>query len=337
MQLLASAASSRLILAHFDQIGLDERQLGLGYIDPALRRSSGPLRVSARLSMDLLEAAAERLGQPDFGLRHALWLNLRGLDSISLLWDHVRSVAQWYDLARNYVHLENNAVGYSLAEEEDNFALVHEILPILRPGARQASFTFLTMTARVFREVLGAAWSPQRVEFMAPRPDEASLFRAFFRCRVEFEAPRDALVVTREDFTRPLARYSPELVAYFESQLRSQSATQTPGLEEQVYGVLLAEMAGGPPSLSQIASRLALTPRTLQRRLSRLGETYGDLLRKARGEVVAAHLRQTPRTSLARLAHELGLSDATAASRFLRQSGVSARGHDGGRRGMSGA
>jgi AraC-like DNA-binding protein len=318
MELLASAASSRLILAHFDRLGLDERRLGVGYIDPALRRSSGPLRVSARLSMDLLEAAAQELGQPDFGLRHALWLNLRGLDSISLLWDHVGSIAQWYGLARKYVHLENNAVGYSLAEEEDDVALIHEILPVLRPTAVQASFSFLTMTARVFREVLGPAWRPRRIEFMAPPPDDPSLFRETFRCRVEFEAPRDALVVTREAFHRPLARHNPDLVRFFEAQLQSQAATRSRSLRDVVFAVLVSELAGGPPGLSQIASRLALTPRTLQRRLVQAGTTYGDLLAMARSEVASAHLRRAPRPTLSRLAHEMGLSDATAASRFLR-------------------
>lgn len=318
MELLANAASSRLILAHFDRLGLDEHSLGIGYIDPALRRSSGPLKVSARLSMDLLEAAAERLGAADFGLRHALWLNLRGLDSISLLWDHVGSIAEWYGLARRYVHLENNAVGYGLTEEDGDVVLIHDILPVLRPSAIQASFSFLTMTARVFREVLGSAWRPRRVEFMAPRPADPTLFHRFFRCRVEFESPRDALVVSSREFHQPLDRHNPELVRFFEAQLRIQAATLSRGPRDVVFAVLMSELAGGPPGLAQIASRLALTPRTLQRRLARAGTTYGELLSLARREVASAYLRRTPRPSLSRLAHEMGLSDATAASRFLR-------------------
>ncbi len=332
MELVASAASARQILSHLDALGLDDRELDVGFVDPALRRSTVPLQVSARLSFDLLEAAAHHLDLPDFGLRHGLWLNLRGLDSISLLWDHAGSVAQWYGLARKYVHLENNAVGYEVAHEGEDVALVHDVLAVLRPGAAQATFSFVTMTARVFREMLGPAWTPVRVEFTAPRPTDTSLFRSFYRCRVEFDAPRNALVVRRADFERPLPRHNPELVTFFEQQLRRQIETRSTAIEDLVIGLLMSRMAGTPPSLEAIAGRLCMTARTLQRRLRAAGTSYGQLLARARRDIAAAHQRRTPPTPLSRLAHELGFADATAASRFLRGCRLASPGHGRSRR-----
>jgi AraC-like DNA-binding protein len=174
------------------------------------------------------------------------------------------------------------------------------------------------MTARVFREVMGSSWTPVRVEFMGKRPADTRLFKAFFRCRVEFDAPRNALVVTRSDFERPLQRHNPELVDFFEYQLRRQSAAWPVQIDDLVTGLLMSELAGGPPSLAQVASRLGLAPRTLQRRLAAGGTSFGDLLAAARRDVAEAHLRRMPRTPLSWLAFEMGLSDATAASRFLR-------------------
>ncbi len=327
MELIASAASARQILAHLDALGVDERRLEVGYVDPALRRSSGPAQVSARLSFDLLEAAARHLARPDFGLQHGLWLNLRGLDSISLLWDHAGSVAEWYGLARKYVHLENNAVGYDVAREGEDVALVHDVLAALRPDAAQGTFSFVTMTARVFREMLGPGWTPVRVEFMAPRPADVSLFRSFYRCRVEFDAPRNALVVRRADFERPLPRHNPELVTFFEQQLRRQIESRSTAIEDLVIGLLMSRMAGTPPSLEAIAARLGMTARTLQRRLRAAGTSYGQLLARARRDIAAAHLGRTPPTPLSRLAHELGFSDATAVSRFLRGCRSASPGH----------
>jgi AraC-like DNA-binding protein len=324
MELIASAASARQILAHMDGLGVDVRTLNVGYVDPALQRSSAPVQVSARLSFDLLEAAARHLHQPDFGLRHGLWLNLRGLDSISLLWDHAGSVAEWYSLARKYVHLENNAVGYEVVHEGEDVALVHDVLAVLRPGATQGTFAFVTMSARVFREMVGPAWTPVRVEFMGPRPADTTLFRSFYRCRVEFDAPRNALVVKRSDFEQPLPRHNPELVTFFEQQLRRQVATHSTQPEDLVTGLFMSNMAGSPPSLDAVAGQLGMTGRTLQRRLRSKQTSYGRLLAKARDDIAAAHLRRTPPTPLSRLAYELGFSDATAASRFLRNSRANA-------------
>jgi AraC-like DNA-binding protein len=318
MELVASAAGARQVLAHLHELGIDPQDLGVGYIDPALRQSRAPRRVSARLVIDLLEAAAHRLGQPDFGVRHALWRNLRGLDAISLTWDHVGSLAEWYRLAQRYIHLENSAVRYDISDDGEQVALVHDVIAVLRPHATQASFTFLTMTARVFRELLGARWTPRRVEFTSPPPADTTLFRQFFRCRVAFSADRNALVVDRADFERPLSRHNPDLVRFFEQQLSARANATHDRLEDQVAWILMSELAGRPPSVSQVAARLGLSSRTLQRRLHAAGSSYGALLLRARQQTAAAHLGRSPRTSLARLGFELGFSDETAASRFRR-------------------
>ena len=318
MELVASAAGARQVLAHLHELGIDPRDLGVGYIDPALRRSQAPRRVSARLVIDLLEAAADRLEEPDFGLRHALWRNLRGLDAISLTWDHVGSLAEWYRLAQRHIHLENSAVRYDIADEGEQLALVHDVIAVLRPHATQASFTFLAMTARVFRELLGARWMPRRVEFMSGPPADTRLFKEFFRCRVEFSADRNALVVDRADFERPLSRHNPDLVRFFERQLSSRANAPQDRLEDQVAWILVSELAGSPPSVSQVAERLGLSSRSLQRRLHAANSSYGALLLRARQETATAYLERSPRMPLAKLGFELGFSDETAASRFMR-------------------
>jgi AraC-like DNA-binding protein len=320
MELVASAASTRLILANLDRLGVNPDALGVGTIDPALRRTTAPMQVPAHLSFDLLESAARHLGQPDFGLRHALWLNLRGLDSISLLWEHTLSIEHWFRLASRFIHLEHTGLSYRVSRHRNDVALVHDILAHLRPQATQASFTFLTMTARVCRERLGSAWTPRRIEFMAPRPRDISQFRKYFRCPISFGARRDAVILAQKDFERPLPRHNPELVRFFEHRLKAQSAARAQPAEDTVFAVLMSEMAGGPPGLQQIAARMGMTSRTLQRHLSKAGTTYGQLLARARTDVANALARRKVPSTLAQLAHHLGFSDATAASRFLRLS-----------------
>src|SRR5882672_11284564 len=61
VQLIAEAAGARQFLAYLDHIGLDERALNLGEINPALRKSSAPMAIAARFVVDLMEEAAEFL------------------------------------------------------------------------------------------------------------------------------------------------------------------------------------------------------------------------------------------------------------------------------------
>jgi AraC-like DNA-binding protein len=115
-----------------------------------------------------------------------------------------------------------------------------------------------------------------------------------------------------------LPRHNPELVDFFRLRLQDQSSAWQAPLEDRVLQILRSDLAGGPPNLTRIADRLGLSSRTLQRRLASGGASFADLLLRARREIVAAHRRRATPTPLSRLAFELGLSDATAASRFIR-------------------
>ncbi len=316
MELLASASGARQILAHFDEINLTENMLGLEPL--AIRGADRPLGISARVSIDLLERAAAHLGQPDFGLRHALWLNLRGLDSISLLWDHVGSVGEWYDLASRYVHVENNAVSYERQSEGDEVALLHQIVAIYRPTAVQMTLFLVALTARVFRARFGPRWAPERVEFAFAAPPDLAGLREFFRCRLEFGSARNALVVKRSDLQRPLTPHDPELVAFLKRSLATFAEQRDFGLIDTVERSIAFNLRGKAPSLSDTAALLMLSPRTLQRRLAAHGTSHAKLLEKARRDYVLASRASSARATLAQLAFELGFSEATAASRFVR-------------------
>ena len=318
MDLIASASNVRQVLAYFDAIGLDERRLRVGPIDPRLRRMQGPVRVSASLIIDLLEAGAKETGQSDFGLRYGMWLNLRGLDAISLLWDQAGSIAAWFQLAQRYVHLENNALRYDLVRDGDEVALIHDIVAVLQPRAMQTTFAFVALTIRVFHEVIGTDWCPLRVELRCAPPTDIALVRKFFRCPIIFEAPHNAIHVRVRDFERELPGRRPELLSFFEDLLRKQNFSWSPNLDTNVEQILMAELAGGAPTLPHVASRLAMSPRTLQRQLAARGTSFGELLTKVRLEIAESRLSQRPRVPLAQLAYDLGLSDPTAVSRFLR-------------------
>ena len=318
MDLICNATPLRRLLRYFDELGIDERSLKVGHIDRRLRGSTAPLRHSARLTLDLLEAAALRTGRADFGLQFGIWLDPRGIDVISLLWEQARSVSEWYGLCRRYIHLENNALAYELATEGENVALIHDVVAVLRPRATHFTYAFVVLTLQVFRTVIGSRWNPVAVEFRSARPADTRPFRRFFRCPLRFGAERTALVVRREDFERELPGGNPNLMAYLEGQLARESGSWSGLLEDQIEHVLMSELSGRPPTLAQLAERFAMSPRTLQRRLAQRGTSYGELLTRVRREVAGTHLQAVPRTPLAQLAAELGFADATQASRFMR-------------------
>jgi AraC-like DNA-binding protein len=326
MELISDAASVRQFLAYLDHIGLDERTLGLGEIDQALRKTTAPMAISARLVVDLMEAAAAFLQRSDLGVHYAEWLDPHGFGPLGLLGESCTTYADRFRLSHRFVHLQNNALSFDRVKEGDDIVVLCAVHPLLRPNAGQYVETIVAFSVRNARALLGARWDPVRVEFAHAPPPAASTQARYFRCPVHYQSDRDAFIVTGADFHRRLPQGNQDTVAFLERHLASQEDRWPTDLRGQVENLIAAQLAGGGVSLARIAALLAMSPRTLQRRLAEQGDDFGAILAFVRTQVARTHLAQTPPLPLARLGHLLGYSEPSAASRFIKaQFGKSAR------------
>lgn len=326
MQLIAEAAGTRQFLAYLDHIGVDERALDMGEVDPALRRSTAPMAISAQFIVDLMEAAAEFLRRPDLGVHFAEWLDPHGFGPLGLLGENCTTFADRFRLARRFVHLQNNALAFEQMQEGDNVMVMCVVHPVLRPRARQFTEAIVAHSVRNARSLLGLGWNPVRIELAHTPPPSTTTQRRYFRCPVHYHAERDGFVMTSTDFHRRLPKGDAETVAFLETHLASQESRWPTELRGQVANLIAAQLAGGGASLARIAALLAVSPRTLQRRLAEQGEDFGEILTSVRVDIIRTYLSQRPPLLLARLSHLLGYSEPSAASRFIKTHfGKSAR------------
>ena len=81
--------------------------------------------------------------------------------------------------------------------------------------------------------------------------------------------------------------------------------------------LVASNLAGRAPTLGSIAELLAMSPRTLQRQLAARGTDYRAVLEAVRVQIASAVLDAPRPPRLAKLAYDLGLSESSAACRFL--------------------
>jgi AraC-like DNA-binding protein len=89
-------------------------------------------------------------------------------------------------------------------------------------------------------------------------------------------------------------------------------------LSDRVRQILMQEVPGGNPSLEWVASRLALSPRTLQRRLRDEGTTHVALLDDLRRDLAIGYLKEK-RVPIGEIAFLLGFSEPSAFHRAFRR------------------
>ena len=273
-----------------------------------------------------MEEAAEFLQRPDLGVHFAEWLDPRGFGPLALLGESATTFSDRFRLARRFIHLLSNAVTFEKVEEGDNVVVICAIHPALRPKARQYAESVVGHCVRNARSLLGLSWNPVQVEFSHASPLRALNQRRFFRCPVRYLSDRDAFVMASKDFYRRLPKGDPDTIAFLEKHLASQESKWPRDLRGQVENLISAQLAGGGASLVRISALLSVSPRTLQRRLAEQGEDFGKMLNFVRTQVARHFLLQTPPPPLAKLCYQLGYSEPSAASRFIRsQLGQSAR------------
>jgi AraC-like DNA-binding protein len=89
-------------------------------------------------------------------------------------------------------------------------------------------------------------------------------------------------------------------------------------IEAQVERLVTSHLVRGVPPIEDIAPQLALSSRTLQRRLSERGTTFAEVVERARRRLAERYL-EDERLSLAEIGFLVGFSDPSNFHRAFRR------------------
>lgn len=169
------------------------------------------------------------------------------------------------------------------------------------------------------RRGTGDALSPLRVELLRPAAHRKA-YEAYFGCRVDFEADGDALVFDAADLDRPFRTQNAELLSMIAPQLDAELAERSAaaGAADRAKATVKKLLAGRRPDLKDVARELAVSTRTLQRRLAEAGLTYQHILETARRELARHYLLHSS-LDLTETAYVLGYEDASSFFRAFQQ------------------
>jgi len=141
-------------------------------------------------------------------------------------------------------------------------------------------------------------------------PDDAAAFGRILGCAVRPASSWNGLKVPRDAWHLPLRRRDPVLRQVLESHAESIFARLPvrTGLALAVQRALTARVAGGDTSVNALANELAMSGRTLQRRLTAEGVSYRDLLDEARKEAAGRYLAEST-LAICEVAYLVGYSE----------------------------
>jgi AraC-like DNA-binding protein len=160
---------------------------------------------------------------------------------------------------------------------------------------------------------------PRRVELERARGD-VSAHEAFFGCEVRFGAKANRLVLECADLAIPFVSYNRELLDMLSPALERALAEheKANSVAERVKWLMKKRLATSRPDMAGVAKELAMSDRTLQRRLAQEGTRFQDLLAQARRELAHQYLVDG-QLDMGDVAFLLGFDDQNSFFRAFRQ------------------
>ena len=317
------AVSSRALLDACERLGLDTGPiLEAAKLDPATLQDPDA-RIPVDQSRALWLKAYEVSGDPNLALHAVEVLPFGAYRVIDFLATSAPTIGVALAKVSDYFPLINDIVRlpYVVGEDVVTFGLEAPSQPawITRP---YAEYTFAAVFLRT-RIATNQRYPLIRVDFSHARPADTREHERIFECPVEFGADACQLVVARDVWDTPRTGTNPTLFSVLETHARM-LMSQRPNPDDTVSRVreaIDAELKGGDPNLESIGRRLAMSPRTLQRRLKDQGVAFNDLLDTMRFQAAKSYLAQRD-VAGAEVAFLLGFADPSSFNHaFKRWSG----------------
>lgn len=193
-----------------------------------------------------------------------------------------------------------------------------------RPEVVALRFPIEVMIGSGYRLMCHAAGEPvplHEVTFAHPAGYPVEAYQTLFHAPVRFGAGESALWFDRATLHRPLARRDPLARRYLEAhgaQLLAAHSVPEPSPVVQIREAILIELATSGAELARVARRVAMSTRTVQRRLEEHGTSYQSLVDDVRATMARALLVDRAR-SIIDVAFELGYADLKGFYRAFRR------------------
>ncbi|MGO1071007.1 AraC family transcriptional regulator [Lysobacter sp. CA199] len=288
---------------------------GLGFRSEDL--ASGML-LSLRQAWRMIRRALQLTGRADLGLELGLRENLSHFGLPGFAMSAARTFGEAAEIG---LHYQDQTGGITQTELRVRNGLaefvvrsrLHDdgVLPFLVEEAFASDLA-------IMRILTGAQVRALSLELMYPAPAHAWRYQELFSCPVHFEAKRNAMAIESRWLDAPVATHSPVMVLQLCGLLERCRQEQAVPVAKAAVERVLARSGNATLSLEEVARTLALSVRTLRRRLHESGTSFRSISDHARAQAAQQLLREQGST-VAETSERLGFSDVRAFRRAFKR------------------
>ncbi len=285
------------------------------------------VRVPASAQGAFLEYAAEATGDTSFGLHLAEHANPRETGLLFYIASAAGTLGETVPLFLRYSRLVNESLRLKVIRQPEGVIVEFKFAGVSQQRVRQNTEFWLAMIIKTCRGMTGRQISPIRVACPHVRHGDLRRFERAYGCPVEFGAPSGQLAFSNETLALPLVTKDPHLLEMLrpigEEAANARNKNAVGSVRASVENEIQRLLPYAQARAETVARALAVSVRTLSRRLSAEGTTFAEVTDQLRRSLAYEYLKE-PGVSVAQTAWRLGYESPTSLSHaFKRWTGRS--------------
>jgi AraC-like DNA-binding protein len=312
-----------LYLSHL-QVDIDAYLRSIGVAPDEV--CSPDARIPIETYLLIQDEAARYVNDPYFGLHMGEFAQAGSWSILGYIMMNCKTLGEAFQKSARYSRIIGNLIE---ARAELRFNKIHVVYftPPHAPAMSRHCFeSTFSSSVRMMRSLTGVHLSPLEVGFIYPPPESTAEYRRVFGCPVHFNQKDNWLSLDWSIVNLPVRMANPSLLEQFEQYARDFLAEMERKDEtaRAVTRIILARLDDETLSIEKVAKEMAVSVRTLQKRLDDEGVVFSDLLRDIRQRLAKKYLREN--YSVEQITYLLGFSEPSVFRKaFKKWSGVTPR------------
>jgi len=300
-------------------IGIDQSTLA----DPETR-------LTAEQFDTLWTDAVKLANEPDLGFSYASELAgvLQGRSLISNMMLNSSTVGEALERLVRYHDIVSDAVRPNMEIDNGGVRIFWDYFGPTVNMPDQFGEALMALYTKILLRLTDSKLVLLEVSFVSHAPENLDEYNKVFNAPLRFDRPEHELLMDRECLAIPIFLSDANVLTTLEQLAKKRLEELFPEktFSREVSKAIGKElMTGGEINLDVVASRLAMSPRSLQLKLKEEGITYQEILDDLRKKIALENLKE-PNASISGLAFLLGYSDQSAFNHaFKRWTGKTPR------------
>lgn len=315
--IIVSATVLAQMFLYLDSLQVDINAFlrSLGIEPETVRSPDAYLPVETYLRIQ--DAAAEYVHDPYFGLHMGEFAQPGSWSILGYLMMNCKTLGEAFEKTGRYQRIIGNLITARAELGLGKVRLIYFTPPRAPRMSRHCFDSTFASSVRLARTLSGLPLDPLEVTFAYPEPESRAEYERIFHCPVRFGQRDNSMTLDPSLGNLPVRMANPALLAHFEQYAqdfiaqmvveprrdmeKGDSATQT------VTRIILARLDDPSLSIEKVAREMAVSVRTLQKRLEAEGVVFSDLLRDIRRRLAEKYLHEN--YSVEQITYLLGFSD----------------------------